>query len=86
MDHFHPKTDTADGCAEVIDSTTVAKRVRVAIAERELSYRDAARAMGVSYRTALRRIHGERDFTANEIGLLSKRLGMSVDSLLFDHA
>lgn len=84
MDTFHPKTDTPDEASRDVDVTGIANRVRSAVEERGLTRSQVADTMGVAKATASRRLRGDREFTANEIGLLARRLDVPVEDLLFD--
>lgn len=87
MEPKRPSRDAAGGQSRALDAAGgIASRVSKAVRESGVSQVEIAVVLGVSRKTVERRLKGEREFTANEIGLIAKRLRVPVADLLGDVA
>ncbi|OOL29702.1 hypothetical protein GQ85_24375 [Rhodococcus rhodochrous] len=79
--------EAADGRSSALDTVGgIASRVSEAVRAAGVSQVDLAAELNVSRKTIERRLKGEREFTANEIGLIARRLKVPVGTLLGDVA
>ncbi|WP_343466315.1 helix-turn-helix transcriptional regulator [Rhodococcus aetherivorans] len=85
METTAPNRSAAGGSSRVLDSAGgIASRVSEAVRASGVSKVELARYLGVCRKTIDRRLKGEREFMANEIGLIAKRLKVPVAELLGD--
>lgn len=87
MEPTRTNVEAAGGPSSDLDTVGgIASRVNEAVRASGVSRVDLAAELGVSRKTIERRLKGERKFTANEIGLIARRLKVPVSELLGDVA
>lgn len=82
MEHTDTKTDTLESARKPHDNARIAAEVRAAVTAANCTKADFARTLGISRATAERRLRGEREFTATELGVIAWKFGITADRLV----
>lgn len=87
MEPKRPSRDAAGGQSRALDTAGgIASRVSKAVRKSRVSQTEIAVVLGLSRKAVAHCLKGEREFTANEIGLIARRLKIPVGELLGDVA
>lgn len=82
MESNNPQSEAGGMPSGSPDRAEIATRVTAALRNSGMTQVDIASYLGLSRKTIERRLKGEREFTANEIGLLARKLNVPVADLL----
>lgn len=82
MEHTGTNSDTIESHLKPHDNARIAAEVRAAVTAANCTKAEFARTLGISRATAERRLRGEREFTATELGVIAWKFGVAADRLV----